>query len=295
MDLIKQVLAEHRALPLYGSGGFRFLWDTKFDAAMVAFLDCLQQFKEEVEKGDSGFCLPYKMERGKIEDSATGNSYSIKSTTGVMSKLKLKDDNLLLIVANQEGQSQQLDRENVQLREEGKKTQEEVTKSKLTFAQIAAAGPSGRPGARRAKERILKEIQSKVMSKLNPAKDRIKIRSIRPAGKGVVGETETKEDTNKVRQSILVLEGLKCEDPRKRRPLVTIFDIQEFGRGKGRGVSPTMSLRSHLRVLTNHVAEVSPRVLTNHVAEVSPRVITNHVAEVSPRVLSLLVGGRLYL
>nr|CAD7460779.1 unnamed protein product [Timema tahoe] len=73
-----EVLAEHRALPLYGSGGFRFLWDTKFDAAMVAFLDCLQQFKEEVEKGDSGFCLPYKMERGKIEDSATGNSYSIK-------------------------------------------------------------------------------------------------------------------------------------------------------------------------------------------------------------------------
>ncbi|XP_071447356.1 beclin-1-like protein [Hetaerina americana] len=73
-----EVLAEHRELPLYGSGGFRFLWDTKFDAAMVAFLDCLQQFKEEVEKGDSEFCLPYRMERGKIEDSATGNSYSIK-------------------------------------------------------------------------------------------------------------------------------------------------------------------------------------------------------------------------
>jgi beclin 1 len=54
------------------------LWDTKFDAAMVAFLDCLQQFKEEVEKGDSGFCLPYRMERGKIEDSATGNTYSVK-------------------------------------------------------------------------------------------------------------------------------------------------------------------------------------------------------------------------
>ncbi|XP_075222072.1 beclin-1-like Atg6 isoform X2 [Lycorma delicatula] len=73
-----EVLAEHKELPLYGSGGFRFLWDTKFDAAMVAFLDCLQQFKEEVEKGDSGFCLPYRMDNGKIEDSATGNSYSIK-------------------------------------------------------------------------------------------------------------------------------------------------------------------------------------------------------------------------
>ncbi|XP_046377127.1 beclin-1-like [Haliotis rufescens] len=67
-----------KELPLYGSGGFRFFWDTKFDQAMVAFLDCLQQFKEEVERGDTGFCLPYRMENGKIEDSSTGNSYSIK-------------------------------------------------------------------------------------------------------------------------------------------------------------------------------------------------------------------------
>uniref|UniRef100_UPI00358F598F beclin-1 isoform X3 n=1 Tax=Myxine glutinosa TaxID=7769 RepID=UPI00358F598F len=49
-----------KELPLYGSGGFRFFWDSKFDQAMVAFLDCLQQFKVEVEKGDTGFCLPYK-------------------------------------------------------------------------------------------------------------------------------------------------------------------------------------------------------------------------------------------
>lgn len=71
-------IAENRELPLYGSGGFRFLWDTKFDAAMVAFLECLQQFKEAVERGDSGFSLPYRMERGRIEDSTTGNSFSIK-------------------------------------------------------------------------------------------------------------------------------------------------------------------------------------------------------------------------
>lgn len=73
-----EVLSDGKELPLYGSGGFRFFWDTKFDAAMVAFLDCLQQFKEEVVKKDPDFCLPYRMEKGKIEDSATGNSYSIK-------------------------------------------------------------------------------------------------------------------------------------------------------------------------------------------------------------------------
>lgn len=74
-----EVLGEGgKELPLYGTGGFKFFWDTKFDAAMVAFLDCLTQFKEEVERGDSGFCLPYRMDKGKIEDASTGNSYSIK-------------------------------------------------------------------------------------------------------------------------------------------------------------------------------------------------------------------------
>ncbi|XP_059475298.1 beclin-1-like protein [Neocloeon triangulifer] len=73
-----EVLADHKELPLYGSGGFRFLWDNKFDAAMVAFLDLMQQFKEEVERGESGFCLPYRVEKGKVEDTTSGNSYSIK-------------------------------------------------------------------------------------------------------------------------------------------------------------------------------------------------------------------------
>ncbi|ALC47441.1 Atg6 [Drosophila busckii] len=73
-----EVLGDNRELPLYGSGGFKFFWDTKFDAAMVAFLDCLTQFQKEVEKRDTKFLLPYKMEKGKLIDSATGNSYSIK-------------------------------------------------------------------------------------------------------------------------------------------------------------------------------------------------------------------------
>lgn len=71
-----EVLENGKELPLYGTGGFKFFWDTKFDAAMVAFLDCLAQFKKEVEKGDTDFCLPYRMDKGKIEDSSS--SYSIK-------------------------------------------------------------------------------------------------------------------------------------------------------------------------------------------------------------------------
>lgn len=66
---------------MHASGGFRFLWDTKFDQGMAAFLDCLAQLQaamlERPEK--NRFSLPYKMsEKGKIEDPTTGKSYSIK-------------------------------------------------------------------------------------------------------------------------------------------------------------------------------------------------------------------------
>ncbi|VEN52139.1 unnamed protein product [Callosobruchus maculatus] len=72
-------LDEDKELPLYGSGGFKFMWDTKFDSGMVAFLDCLQQFQEKVEKlekGNQAFCFPYRTNKGKIEDKDA--SYSIK-------------------------------------------------------------------------------------------------------------------------------------------------------------------------------------------------------------------------
>lgn len=79
---LESLADKSKELPLYCSGGLRFFWDNKFDHAMVAFLDCVQQFKEEVEKGDTGFCLPYRMdvEKGKIEDTGgSGGSYSIKT------------------------------------------------------------------------------------------------------------------------------------------------------------------------------------------------------------------------
>ncbi|GAU88407.1 hypothetical protein RvY_01115 [Ramazzottius varieornatus] len=72
---------QNKKLPLYGDGGFKFFWDSKFDNAMVAFLDCLHQFKLQVEKSDSGFCLPYDIEPGpaRIKDVHSGASYCIRA------------------------------------------------------------------------------------------------------------------------------------------------------------------------------------------------------------------------
>ena len=72
-----QVLSDNKVLPLSGSGGFKMIFDTKFDMAMVAFLECLQQFAVEVQKRGC-FSLPYEMDKGKIRDSNTGQHYSIK-------------------------------------------------------------------------------------------------------------------------------------------------------------------------------------------------------------------------
>lgn len=74
-----EVTAEQKALPLYGSGGFRYFWDAKYDSGMAAFLECLQQFRDKVEENDKDFCLPYHMTpKGKIEDSSSETAYSIK-------------------------------------------------------------------------------------------------------------------------------------------------------------------------------------------------------------------------
>ena len=61
---------------------------------MVAFLDCLQQFKEEMERGDSGFCLPYEMEKGRIWDKAgkgQGASGTVK-TLSVKTQFNSEED-----------------------------------------------------------------------------------------------------------------------------------------------------------------------------------------------------------
>ncbi|XP_050307711.1 beclin-1-like protein [Anthonomus grandis grandis] len=68
-----EVFAENnRKVPLYGSGGPKYLWDMKFDVAMMGFLDCLQQLTEkveELEKNNRVFRFPYRISNGKIEDS----------------------------------------------------------------------------------------------------------------------------------------------------------------------------------------------------------------------------------
>lgn len=66
---------------MYPNRNYKFKYESSCISKCLKlcnFCVFVQQFKEEVEKGDSQFCLPYKMEKDKIEDPSNGQSFSIK-------------------------------------------------------------------------------------------------------------------------------------------------------------------------------------------------------------------------
>ncbi|XP_076055636.1 beclin-1-like protein [Oratosquilla oratoria] len=77
-----EVLDNSGNLPLYNYGSFRLFVNAKYDAAMVAFLECLSEFQHHVETQGSQanrFRLPYKVvNKAYIEDSKNGITCCIK-------------------------------------------------------------------------------------------------------------------------------------------------------------------------------------------------------------------------
>uniref|UniRef100_A0A8C9AGN8 Beclin 2 n=1 Tax=Prolemur simus TaxID=1328070 RepID=A0A8C9AGN8_PROSS len=76
------VAGDDAELPLYYQAAQKAFCDDKFDSAMVAFLDCMQQFAHEAGEGARGLRLPYRIlaERGVLEDAGGGREcYSIRT------------------------------------------------------------------------------------------------------------------------------------------------------------------------------------------------------------------------
>ena len=82
MFFAMQVLSDGKELPLYCNHP-KFLWATKFDAAMAAFLECVHELLNFVEnigntETDKKFCFPYKICGHTLKDANTDQAYSIK-------------------------------------------------------------------------------------------------------------------------------------------------------------------------------------------------------------------------
>ncbi|XP_055276236.1 beclin-2-like [Moschus berezovskii] len=79
---LRSLIDDCAKLPLFSSGKQNVFLHNKFDQAMMAFLDCMQQFKEAAERGELGLCLPYKIDvkKGLMEDPGSSSGfYSIRT------------------------------------------------------------------------------------------------------------------------------------------------------------------------------------------------------------------------
>ncbi|CAI9179349.1 unnamed protein product [Rangifer tarandus platyrhynchus] len=74
---LRSLTDDYAELPLYSGGKQNVFLHNKFDQAMMAFLDCMQQFKEAAEKDESGLCLPYKIhvKKGLMEDPGSSSGF----------------------------------------------------------------------------------------------------------------------------------------------------------------------------------------------------------------------------
>jgi beclin 1 len=78
-SFLEPLEGKRKLLPLYSSAGLRIFTDSKFDAAMVGFLDCMNQLKLHIEKtSQPHFMLPYNVDKDKIGD-VNKEFYSIKT------------------------------------------------------------------------------------------------------------------------------------------------------------------------------------------------------------------------
>ncbi|KAF2897004.1 hypothetical protein ILUMI_09171 [Ignelater luminosus] len=136
-----------------------------------------------------------------------------------------------------------------------------------------------------------KKVQDLFAKNFNPRVEKVKIRALRTTNKALVIETATEGDLQKILNNTELAKDLKVELPRKRLPLVTLFDVptsmseEDLLGGIHEQNFDDMSKDEFL-------AQLKPRFRTGP----RDKATVNHVAEVSPTLRKrILAQGRVYV
>lgn len=70
-----------------------------------------------------------------------------------------------------------------------------------------------------------KQVEEALIKTINPKEDKVKIKGIRKTPNTVIIETASKEDSEKIKQKAATIEDIRCEDSRKRRPMVVVYQV----------------------------------------------------------------------
>lgn len=77
-----------------------------------------------------------------------------------------------------------------------------------------------------------KKIQETFMRSINPRDTKIRINAMRTTGKALIVETATEVDLQNIMINKKIKEELTCELPRKRNPLVILYDVPANSKGE---------------------------------------------------------------
>lgn len=161
--------------------------------------------------------------------------------------------------------------------------QKSVLKDKATRHTLFISG----------KDKNSKEIQKIMTENVKPGRDKINIRSMRSTEKVLIVETETEEDILKLNNNeALKRHQLVLEKPRKRNPLVIIYDLSS---------EKTVEEIAQMIYIQNFESNMSESEFNEQFKlrfKVGPRnrSVVHHVAEVSSTIRKILLGkGRVYM
>lgn len=137
-----------------------------------------------------------------------------------------------------------------------------------------------------------KTVRDEITKSINPRADKIKIKDIRSTPNTVIIETESQDDIVKIKNKAANFTDIKCEEPRKSRPLMAVYNVKDH-------ISDQNFLDEMYDI--NLSDKITPEEFKQEVTikfKTGPksRNYFNNILEVSPRVYHLLAKKeRIYI
>lgn len=156
-----------------------------------------------------------------------------------MENKNLKEQVELLRTGSQQEADAKLQAELKTIREEIRATQNQTSYAMIASTPVSNKQPTAvETRLQRAKEKqtnVLffkstekkgsKEVKEVITKIINPREDKVKIKAIRTTPNTVIVETATRADAAKIAEKTATLTNITCEETRKRRPMVIVYQV----------------------------------------------------------------------
>lgn len=208
----------------------------------------IQNIRQEMDSADGLMHARLEGQIDILKDENTKLSAELEDFKLEVFKLKTENDKLKEEAAKLRAESSGDDEQKVKLEAELRilKEQNELFRATPSYAMMASTQKASKQVTavetriQKAKEKqsnvlflkstdnkSTKEVKEVLTKALDPKQDKVKIKGIRTTPHTVIVETATKADADKVAQKASGLPNIACEETRKRRPMVIVYQVPD--------------------------------------------------------------------